>query len=122
MPAASMNPWLTWMEGRQFLKVSWQPFRLFLLCLLGLRLFGLWLVYVLLGQVACFVSCHKSTHCHLLVFNLHFVNGAKFPFAEELDDFLGGEGSNLLPPLGNGVFFFVAHGLSVGIRKRNFKR
>ena len=49
------------------------------------------------------------------------MNGAQFPYLEELDDLPGGEGSDLFSSLGNGVFFFEAQGFSVGNEKREAK-
>tara|TARA_Y100000588_G_scaffold136092_1_gene149686 strand:+ start:297 stop:479 length:183 start_codon:yes stop_codon:yes gene_type:complete len=49
------------------------------------------------------------------------VNGAQFPYLEELDDLPGGKGSDLFPALGNGVFFFETQGFSVGTVKREAK-
>ena len=60
------------------------------------------------------MSRYKFADGELLVFHLHLVNGAQFPYLEKPDDFFGGKDSDLFPALGNGVFFFEAQGFSVG--------
>ena len=52
----------------------------------------------------------EFAHGDLLVLHLHLVDSAQFSYLEKLDDFSGGKGSDLLPALGNGVFFFEAQG------------